>query len=278
MEQGNDLELHHSSSIILSKFGFGQNEKLENKITDQVEKLMTSLTNTNGKAFDPAHRLTKIVLNVTSSIVFGKIFQTKDPGYHKFFQVVENRVHTATNSFEIDHFPILRFFPKYKDTMKIIQEDHQTVQDFLREQISRRKLYGERGESLVNFFMEERAIKNDSDLDNPVYCQLTYALRDLFLAGTETTASTLLWMLALLANDPKVQRTIQQEIDANVPYFRLPAYVDKNKLPFAEATILEVMRLKTAAPLALPHSTKRNITVAGYDIPADSTVCVNCCI
>lgn len=46
--------------------------------------------------------------------------------------------------------------------------------------------------------------------------QLTYSVVNLFAAGTETTTSTLLWGILFMAENPEVQRKVQEEIDREV--------------------------------------------------------------
>jgi len=43
-------------------------------------------------------------------------------------------------------------------------------------------------------------------------------------------------------------------------------------LPYVEATLLELVRYKTLAPFALPHSTKRDAEVGGYFVPKGTMV------
>jgi len=50
---------------------------------------------------------------------------------------------------------------------------------------------------------------------------------------------------------------------------------DEKNLPYTQATILELMRCRTIACLALPHYTLKDTTVGGYYIPANTTVIVN---
>ena len=43
--------------------------------------------------------------------------------------------------------------------------------------------------------------------------QLRYYLRDMFIAGTETTTSTIRWVLFYLIKHPEIQEKVHQEIE-----------------------------------------------------------------
>ena len=53
----------------------------------------------------------------------------------------------------------------------------------------------------------------------------------LFLAGTETSVTTLRWALLYLIMHPKVQAKVQHEIDTVVGRNRLPQWADRLNLP-----------------------------------------------
>ena len=101
-------------------------------------------------------------------------------------------------------------------------------------------------------------------------------MRDFVIAGSETVTSTLQWAFVLLAgrDGQCVQERLWKDIDSQVPRERLPSLADRPRLPFLEATILEVMRIRTVVPL-VTHSTPYDTTVGGYFIPAD-TVASTC--
>lgn len=52
---------------------------------------------------------------------------------------------------------------------------------------------------------------------------------DLFIAGAETTSTTLTWMFLLLALNPQPQEKLFEEIDSVVGKSRLPSLHDRPK-------------------------------------------------
>ncbi|XP_041628860.1 steroid 21-hydroxylase isoform X1 [Vulpes lagopus] len=101
---------------------------------------------------------------------------------------------------------------------------------------------------------------------------------DLFIGGTETTATTLSWAVAFLLHHPEIQQRLQEELDRELgpgaSGSRVP-YRDPTRLPLLSATVAEVLRLRPVVPLALPHCTTRPSSISGYDIPEGMVVIPN---
>lgn len=73
------------------------------------------------------------------------------------------------------------------------------------------------------------------------------------IAGTETTTDTLLWAIVYMLNYPEIQKKIQEELDKVIGFERNPAWNDRLRTPYTEATICEVQRITDLIPLNLPH-------------------------
>ena len=112
---------------------------------------------------------------------------------------------------------------------------------------------------------------------------------DLFSAGSETTATTLAWAVCFMIVHPEVQKKVQEEID-QVLGDRTPTLDDRgrytnffnsdttstflflSRLCYTEATIMEIQRLGSIAPQAVPHRTLADVQIKGYKIPKDTFV------
>ena len=98
---------------------------------------------------------------------------------------------------------------------------------------------------------------------------------DVFGAGLETVSTVLYWAMAYIVNSPKIQQSLHRELDSAVGRLRLPTIQDKQNMPLLQATVLEVLRIASVLPLALPHQTSEETTLGGYTIPKATLVIVN---
>ncbi|KAG6674829.1 hypothetical protein I3842_15G066100 [Carya illinoinensis] len=97
----------------------------------------------------------------------------------------------------------------------------------------------------------------------------------LILGGTDTTMVTMTWALSLLLNNREALKKAQQELDLQIGRDRLVMESDMKNLVYLQAIIKETMRLYPAGPLAAPHESLEDCTLAGYHIPAGTRLLVN---
>jgi len=86
----------------------------------------------------------------------------------------------------------------------------------------------------------------------------------LFLAGHETTASTLSWTWWLLAQNPAVEKKLHSELDA-VLGVRAPTFDDMPKLVYTGHVITESLRLYPAA-WGMARLADEDHEIAGYPV------------
>uniref|UniRef100_A0A4X2JX08 Steroid 17-alpha-hydroxylase/17,20 lyase n=1 Tax=Vombatus ursinus TaxID=29139 RepID=A0A4X2JX08_VOMUR len=73
----------------------------------------------------------------------------------------------------------------------------------------------------------------------------------------------------------QVQETIQKEIDQKIGFTRTPVLSDRHQLPFLEATVREVLRIRPVAPLLIPHVARTDTSIGEYTIPKDTRIYIN---
>ncbi|KAG6847557.1 hypothetical protein H0H93_007398, partial [Arthromyces matolae] len=96
-----------------------------------------------------------------------------------------------------------------------------------------------------------------------------------YIAGTETASSTLSFFLLAMVLFPECQALAREEIDSVIGRHRLPEFEDREKLPYLECVLQEVIRWNHAVPTGVPHRTLEDDVYRGMFIPKDSTVIAN---
>ncbi|BBN02736.1 protein MpCYP823A2 [Marchantia polymorpha subsp. ruderalis] len=104
---------------------------------------------------------------------------------------------------------------------------------------------------------------------------ITGLLHDMVLAGTDTSATTLEWALLECVRNPDMQKKLHEELDRVIGRDRPVEESDIQNLPYLNAFIKEVFRMRTTGPITLPRLNEKPSTLGGYYIPANSTVFVN---
>lgn len=108
--------------------------------------------------------------------------------------------------------------------------------------IEERKTSTEEKHDLLTMLMDAR-----DDEDQPMSIQqLLDEIRTLYLAGHETTATTLSWAWLLLSQNPEQYAALQKEV-ADVLQGRTPVADDAQLLPYCNAVIKEALRMYPVA-------------------------------
>jgi len=94
----------------------------------------------------------------------------------------------------------------------------------------------------------------------------------MLLAGEDTTANTLAWMIWLLARNPAALDRARAEVLSVLGSGRLPSrYEQLAALPYVEACAHETMRLKPVAPILIVEAI-RDTVVAGVEVRAGQPI------
>ncbi|AAG27882.1 cytochrome P450, putative [Arabidopsis thaliana] len=97
---------------------------------------------------------------------------------------------------------------------------------------------------------------------------------EIFLAGTDTSAQTIQWILAELINHPEILEKLRKEIESVVGVRRLIQETDLPNLPYLQAVMKEGLRLHPHTPILVRNATE-GCKIGGYYIGQNTTMMVN---
>ncbi|CAM8939883.1 unnamed protein product [Rhodiola kirilowii] len=101
------------------------------------------------------------------------------------------------------------------------------------------------------------------------------ALLNIFLAGVDTGAITVVWAMTELVKNPSAMKKAQDEIRCLMADKDRVSEQDLESLEYLKMVLKETLRLHPPAPLLLPKQTTANTQVLGYHIKAGTRVYIN---
>ena len=236
---------------------------------------MEEIDSLNGGPFNPTHLLCNAVSNVICSVVFGKRYEYDDAEFKRLLYLVENKIASPVELLATRTFPFLLKVPYFpKNSLVCTTELRLKFQDIVTEHHASFDANNMR--DFIDAYIKEMIEnKEQGKKTHLADAELLAVLDDLFLAGTETTSTTLRWAILYMIAFPDVQRKAQEEIDRVVGRNRLPKLSDKINLAYTDAVIHEVQRFGSIAHVIAPRCTVNDVNFHGFTIPKKSTIFCN---
>lgn len=259
---------------------YGQ-ERLQSVMDLEVDYLCKRLESLDGKPNDISKEFGMSVTNVICHQLFGSRYEIDDPEFLQVYKVHDILIHTPIRRSFLDSIPFIwRFLPESEDVKKVevagvwrdnlMKRNYQkhletfdvhNIRDYT-DALIMAKLEAEQEDSSCKEYLTEEAI-------------IRAGLATVFLAGSETTSTTLAWGVRYLLHNPDIQTRLHQEIDQVIGRDETPKLTSKNLLPLLEAFMAETLRMSSILPLDILHRTTADTTLKGYAIPKETTVVPN---
>ncbi|XP_021357311.1 cytochrome P450 2J6-like isoform X2 [Mizuhopecten yessoensis] len=259
----------------LRNFGFGK-KSLESRVQEEIGAYLDIIEEQNGQSYNIKEMTTMAISNIICSITFGNRFEYTDAKFKRLTSLFAENLRLNSVGGAIRSFPAVRFLPGDMFNVKKFIQNFTDIKCFALEQIAEhRKTYEEENQrDFIDAFLSQQ-IKHDED--DPIFddMNLSTVVINLFLAGTETTATMIRWAIIYLIHNKPIQDKLRQEIETVIGTSRLPSHCDKPSMPYYEAFITEVFRMGNIAPLSVPHGAKKDIQFRGMLIPKGSVIMAN---
>jgi cytochrome P450 len=275
MNEGEEWKvLRRYSMSNMRDFGMGK-LSLQGKIHEEIFHLFEEIEVTDGHSvpFNPRSVLSAATTNVLCNIMCGHRFDYKDREFKGLVESIYSALSEGYVGF-ITWFPIFRFIPPFKKAMDYMWDNTYYIWNFSSNLIRSAKKAMDAGEEETTLL---QSIVNEAKKSDPARAavfnkNILYNTCQLYLAGAETTSTSLEWCCYWMLLKPELQKRMQDEIDKNIDPSCLPRIEDKSKLPLAEAFSLEILRMCPPLPLGVPHATTSETWFRGYRIPERTIV------
>ena len=211
---------------------------MEEMIQEEIVQFKQLLTGIMAEPIDFAHRLNLPILNALWHVTVGERFSYDNP---RLADIVERltetfRIFASPSQTVLSAYPWLRHIPgagyffQWDMAHKVLTD----VTDMMQENILKHKetIDVNAPRDFIDMMLIE--IENTTDPSSSFFGQrgldsLKVNLFDLFLAGSETTSTTLTWAVLYMVRYPEVQARVQQELDSVVGINRFYLVLVNNK-------------------------------------------------
>ncbi|XP_057810419.1 premnaspirodiene oxygenase-like [Salvia miltiorrhiza] len=240
---------------------------------DEAARLLDSLRESSGSSVNLTERIYSFSSSITSRAAFGGVCRDNEALIKLMMETL-----TMAGGFEIaDLFPSSRIVGALSWTKRRLKTMRRKLDVILDDVIDQHRENPARrsgnGEDLVDVLLR---VKEEEKLQFLIANHnIKAVLYDMFIGGTETTATTIDWTMVELIRNPRVmdkaQDEVRQALKGKGP--------DKNdvvihNLKYLKLVIKESLRLHPPGP-TVPRASHEEHVINGYTIPARAKVMVN---
>ncbi|CAL8092455.1 unnamed protein product [Orchesella dallaii] len=263
----------------LRDFGFGKSA-METKIIEELNEVLGKFKAQEGKPITKLRETLRLALvNSLWTILANQRFDQDDP------QLLKLALNTSDTFNELlEDGALILFMPWVKylipeksgyNAIRGVLEENKT---FFAKVVAehKRDLQEDNLRDFIDVYLAE-VRKANEDANSHFHGtkaerQLVATLFDLFLAGSDTTATTLSWTMLLLSKFPETQKKLQQEVDEITGSSRKVSVDDRPNMPYMNALLEEILRFSTIVPDGVAHRSMSDREFHGYHIPKGAII------
>ncbi|GAM29144.1 hypothetical protein SAMD00019534_123200 [Acytostelium subglobosum LB1] len=245
-------------------------------IASRIEQQAIALNNffgtyaASGQPLNPHNYIRRYSLNGVIDYSFSDFVEYESESDHIVIKAAEIMEEILATGNPHDYIPFLK--PFYSAKRKALGDAVGQVWTYCDDAIKlhRQTLNPEKPRDLLDCILMEWDKSDEKEFYEDE--SLAKCLTDLIVAGHETVAITLGWLIIFMANNQDMQEKVYEELINVVGKGNLPTLIHRNSTTYLNAVLKETMRIRTAAPLALPRCAVEDIQLGGYVIPKGTQV------
>ncbi|CAA7027939.1 unnamed protein product [Microthlaspi erraticum] len=248
---------------------------------EEVTRMMVKINKAAEKS--EAVDVSELMMTLGNSVVcrqaFGKKYNEDGEEMKRFIKIVYGIQNVLGKIYFSDIFPFTGYvlddltgLTAYMNECFERQDTY--LQEIIDETLDPNRVKPET-ESMIDLLMDiykDQPLASDFTIEN-----VKAVILDIITGGTETAAAGVVWGMTYLMKYPKVMKKAQAEVREYMRERGLTFVTedDIKNLPYFRALVKETLRIEPVIPLLIPRSCIQDTKIAGYDIPAGTTVNVN---
>ncbi|KAK7276943.1 hypothetical protein RIF29_18092 [Crotalaria pallida] len=236
---------------------------------EEVSNLVRYISMNIGSSINLTDKLLSMAYSITARAAFGD--KCKDQEAYIIF--IKESMKLAESFSVTNLFPSQRWLHVISGVMHKLKEIHRTSDVVLENIINSATTKTDGHGSLLSVLLilkDRGAPEFHLTMNN-----IKAIIQDMFIAGSETSSTTLEWAFSEILKNPRVLKRAQAEVRQ---VFGRKGYVEEKyvqKLKFLSAVIKETLRLHPPAPLLIPRECHKTCEINGYTVAAGTQVFVN---
>ncbi|XP_022734514.1 premnaspirodiene oxygenase-like [Durio zibethinus] len=244
---------------------------------EEVSKMVRVISSKAGSPVNLSNMLYSLTYEIVSRTAFGgKCNDLKD----EFALLFREILWFASGFTLVDLFPSVKFLQFLSGLRPKLEKLHRKVDKILDNVINEHKASKETPKSsereLDDLLDVLLTLQENGDLEFPLTTNnIKAVILDVFVAGSDTSFTTLEWAMSELLKNPRVMQRAQAELRQ---VFNGKGNVDVEglrELKYLKLVIKEALRLHPPVPLLVPRECSKRCKINGYDIPVKSRVIIN---
>ncbi|KAK3759060.1 hypothetical protein RRG08_022049 [Elysia crispata] len=265
--------------VILRSLGMGKNVMAE-RIGEEVDIFLNKLASSHCTPVDIRIPLNISISNIICSMIVGKRFDYDDPYFLELMGNIEAFFAKSPSLRVMNFSSHLRYLPFDIFGIKAwVKQGYALRNNFSVPHIQEKKETFNKEDIPENFitaYLQKMQQENTGGFAAKYLDEenLAAAIRSLFIAGSETTSTTIYWCVLICLHYPEIQEKVFKEITTHVGRDRLPKLSDKPNLKYLNAVIKETQRFAAIAPI-LSRDVTGDFELKGYTVPKGSLVLLN---
>nr|BAM68818.1 putative cytochrome P450 monooxygenase CYP71AV1 [Artemisia chamaemelifolia] len=281
-----EIVVYHNTDIVLAPYGeyWRQLRKLctlellsakkvksyqslrEEECWNLVQEIKAS---GSGIPVNLSENIFKLVATILSRAVFGK--RIKD---HKEFTELVEEMLKELGGFDVaDIFPSKKFLHHISGKRSRLTSIHKKLDNLINNLVAEHTV---KASSTTKETLLDVLLRLKDSVEFPLTADNVKAIiLDMFTAGTDTSSTTIEWVISELIKCPRAMEKVQAELRKALNGKEKIHEEDIQELSYLNLVIKETLRLHPPLPLVLPRECRQPVNLAGYDIPNKTKLIVN---